>query len=126
MQQKQKPAAAPRRRGRKDPVVAGLRGRATERALQAANAYAVRHYPFGCLGNNARRLVGDTDLWIVPIFLTSPGCGAVGEVGLVAVDAQTCQVVGATERHEVNRLITHLKETKRDDLEAAFHQARTV
>ena len=59
--------------------------------MQAANGYIVRHYPFGCLGINPRRLVGKNDFWIVPIFLTSPGYGAVGEVGLVAVDALSHQ-----------------------------------
>src|SRR5262249_5835689 len=97
-----------------------------EAVLRAANGYIVRHYPFGCLGNHPRRLVGKSDFWIVPVFLTSPGFGAVGEVGLVAVDARTNQVVSATERQEVNKAIRHLKETRRDELEAAFHQARTV
>ena len=94
--------------------------------LRAANGYIVRHYPFGCLGNNPRRLIGKSDFWIVPIFLTSPGYGPVGEVGFVAVDSRTHQVVSATDRQEVNKAIKHLKEIKRDELEAAFLQARTV
>jgi hypothetical protein len=102
------------------------KNRKTEAVLQSANAYIVRRYPFGCLGKNPQRLVGESDLWVVSIFLTSPGYGAVGAVGLVAVDARTHQIVGATERQEVNRAIKHLKESKRDELEAAFHQARTV
>ena len=82
--------------------------------------------PFGCLGKDPQRLVGQSDLWIVSIFLTSPGFGAVDEVGLVAVDERTRQVVSATERQEVNRAIKHLKETRHDELEAAFYRARTV
>jgi hypothetical protein len=34
--------------------------------------------------------------------------------------------VSATTPQEVSRAIKHLKESKRDELEAAFHQARTV
>jgi hypothetical protein len=94
--------------------------------LQSANGYIVQHYPFGCLGTKPQRLLGESDFWIVPVFLTSPGHGAVGEVGLIAVDAHTHHVVGATRRQEVSRAIKHLKESKRDELEAAFHRARTV
>jgi hypothetical protein len=116
--QKQKPAKSSRRAGK-------TIGKA-EVVLRAANGYIVRHYPFGCLGNGPRRLVGKSDFWIVPIFLTSPGYGAVGEVGLVAIDSHTHQVVAATDGLEVKQTIKHLKEIHRDELEAAFHQARTV
>lgn len=94
--------------------------------LRSANGYIVRHFPFGCLARGARRLEGESDFWIVPILLTSPGYGAVGEVGLVAIDAHTYRVVSATSRKEVNRAIKLLKESKRDELEAAFHQARAT
>ena len=104
----------------------GAKGREAHAVLQSANGYIVRQYPFGCLGKNPQRLVGTTDFWIVPVYFTSPGHGAVGQVALVAVDARTHQVVSATERPEVNRAIKHLKETRRDELEAAFLQARTV
>ena len=72
----------------------------------------------------SRRLVGAAEFWIIPVFLTSPGYGAVGEVGLVAVDAVSHKVVSATDRQEVNRAVKHLKEAKHDELEAAFRQAR--
>jgi hypothetical protein len=102
------------------------RNREVEVVLQFANGYIVRHYPFGCLGGKPQRLSGESDFWIVPVFLTSPGYGAVGEVGMVAVDAKTHQVLGATEPRDVSRAIKHLKENKRDELEAAFYRARTV
>src|SRR5712691_10524591 len=49
MQKQKKPAESMRRR----PPKVGK----TEGVLRAANGYIVRHYPFGCLGNNPRRLV---------------------------------------------------------------------
>jgi hypothetical protein len=98
--------------------------RKVEAVLQAANSHVVRHFPVGCLGRDPRRLVGATDVWIVPIYLTSPGCGAVGEVGLVAVEAATLRVLSTTQRREVDRAIRQLKESKRDELEAALHRAR--
>jgi hypothetical protein len=94
--------------------------------LQAANSYIVQHFPIGCLGRDPRRLVGETDVWIVPIVLTSPGHGPVGEVGMIAVDAISHRIVSATERREVNRAVKQLKESKRNELEAALHRARTV
>jgi hypothetical protein len=118
MQNSKKPPAAARRRRSKDLT--------SEKVLRSANGYIVGHYPFGCLGTKPQRLVGENNFWIVPVFLTSPGYGAVGEVGLVAVDPHSHQVVSATARLQVNRAIKHLKETKRDELEAAFHRARTV
>jgi hypothetical protein len=128
MQRQKKVRATAQARPRKD--------RAAERVLRSANGFIVGHYPFGCLGKSPQRLVGNmygtlrdevpSDLWIVPVFFTSPGYGAVGEVGLVAIDARSHQVVGATERRRVNRAIKHLKESKRDELEAAFHRSRTA
>jgi len=109
MQAPKKSGAAARQPRTKD--------RSSEQVLRSANGFIVRHYPFGCLGRSPQRLVGESDFWIVPVFLTSPGYGAVGEVGLVAIDARSHQVVGATERKQVNRAIKHLKETKRDELE---------
>ena len=116
-QRKKETALVPRR---------GSQNRESKGVLQSANGYIVKNFPIGCLGTKPRHLLGESDFWIVPVFLTSPGYGAVGEVGLVAVDAVTHQVVGATTRQEVNRAIKSLKESKRDELEAAFHEARTV
>jgi hypothetical protein len=117
MRQQKKRAPAGRHRGQAGEAKA---------ALECANSYIVRHYAFGCLGQKPERLVGENECWLVPVLLTSPGLGAVGQVGTVAVDAATRRVVAATARREVDRAIRHLKESKRDELEAAFHRARTV
>ncbi|MCI0682372.1 MAG: hypothetical protein L0Y71_09725 [Gemmataceae bacterium] len=113
----QQPKAAARRRG----------SAANREAIrQTANGYIVRIYPFGCMGGEPRRLVGKTGMWIVPVILTSPGYGAVGEVGLVAVAANTHEIVSATPRQEAVAALKHLREVHGRALEAAFHQARTV
>jgi hypothetical protein len=99
----------------------------TETVQITANEYIVPHYPFGYLGGIPRRLeLKNRVLWIVPILLTSPGYGAVGEVGVLAIDARTGQVVGSTPREEVVAAGKRLREAKRDELEAAFRRARTV
>jgi hypothetical protein len=63
-------------------------------------------------------------VWIVPALFTSPGYGVVGEVGLVAIDAATREVVGATPAEEVRAAGSRLAEAKRDELETAFRRAR--
>lgn len=90
---------------------------------QAANGHIVRNYPFGCLGGEPRRLVRKTGMWIVPILFTSPGYGAVGEVGLVAVAADTHDVVSATPRPDATAALKQLREAHGDAIEAAFDRA---
>ena len=98
----------------------------TEWVVIAANDYIVSHYPIGFLAGTPRRLeLSGRELWIVPIVLTSPGYGAVGEVGVVALGADTRQALGCTPRSEVVAAARRLREEKHDDLEAAFHRART-
>ena len=103
------------------------KARKTEAIVIAANTYIVSQYPFGCLGGTPQWLaLTDRELWIVPIVLTSPGYGAVGAVGLVAVDARTQEVMGSTPRNEVIAAIKGMREANRDELDAAFRRARTV
>lgn len=96
-------------------------------AIRAANGYLVPNYPIGFLGGTPRRLaIERRTVWIVPILLTSPGYGAVGEVGFIAVHAHTGKILGGTPRPEAVAAARQLREAKRDELEAAFLRARTV
>jgi hypothetical protein len=91
----------------------------------AANEYIVLHYPIGFLAGTPRRLSLDgRDVWIVPILLTSPGYGAVGEAGVIAIDAATHRPVGNTPRAEAVAAARRLREEKHEKLEAAFRRAR--
>jgi len=96
-----------------------------EQALITANEYILFKYATGLVGSVPRMLsTPNSSLWIVPVVLTSPGYGIVGEVGVVAVDAQTRQVIGSTPRSEVLAAQERLVRDKHDDLEAAFLRAR--
>lgn len=98
-----------------------------EQAVIAANRYVVREYPLGVLAGTPRHLsLQKSQVWIVPVLLTSPGYGAVGEVGVIAVNARTGRVVGGTPKEEVIAAGRRLREEKRDEIEAAFRRARTV
>jgi hypothetical protein len=100
-------------------------GTTAEAAVIAANEYMLLHYVIGLLGGTPYHLSLPTgELWIVPMVLTSPAYGAVGEVGAVAVDASTGDVVGGTPRPEVIAAIRRLREAKHDAIEAAFLRAR--
>ena len=75
-----------------------------KQALLAANRYILFHYPTMYAGALPRRLaLSNLDVWAVPIVLTHPDHGVVGDVGLLAVDAASGEVVGATPRSEVAR-----------------------
>jgi hypothetical protein len=91
------------------------------KALITANAYCLRHYSHMFVGQTPRRLkLSHADWWIVPVVLTSPCYGVVGEVGVVAIDADRNTVVGATPRSEVAVSARQLREEKRDAIEASF------
>ena len=100
-------------------------GKRLESLRTAANAFIVGHYPIGMLAGVPRRLrIQRRDLWIVPVVVTSPGLGAVGEAGFVALDAITLEVIGSTPRPEVEVSASHFREVRREAIEAAFLQAR--
>ena len=97
-----------------------------QRAMAAASEYCLFHYPTMVTGGIPRRLsLPDSELWIVPVVLTHPDYGVVGEAGVVAIDARTAKVIVSTPRSEVVAGGQRLREAKRSDLEAAFLQART-
>src|SRR5262249_34595782 len=101
--------------------------KAAESAWIAANEYCLLQYATGYTGGSPRRLVlGGSEVWIVSVVLTSPGYDTVGEVGVVADDAATLAVMGATPRAEVLAAAAALAREKRDELDAAFRRARTL
>src|SRR4051812_21037456 len=96
-----------------------------EAAVSAANEYMLLHYVIGLLGGTPYHLsLRDGELWIVPMVLTSPAYGEIGEVGAVAVDACSGDVVGGTAKAEVLAAIRRLREAKHDAIQAAFLQTR--
>jgi hypothetical protein len=98
-----------------------------DKAQIAGNTYCLLHYATGYSAGTPRRMtMPGKQWWVMPVLLTSPGYGVVGEVGVLAVDARTGKVVGSTSRQEVVAAGKRLAEEKRDDLEAAFRRARTV
>jgi hypothetical protein len=109
----------------RSPKRSGRHEREVEAVQIAANSYCLTQYGVLVSGGTPRRLtLPNVEVWIVPAYLTSPGYGVVGEVGMVALDAATREVVGATPRAEVQAEAARLKSEKRDELDAAFHRTR--
>ena len=95
--------------------------------MTLANRYILFNYPTMYTGGLPRRLtLKNLDVWAVPIVLTHPDHGVVGDVGLLAVGAASGQVVGATPRSRVIAAGKKLREAKRYDLETSFLHTRAV
>lgn len=96
-----------------------------EAAQIAANSYSLCTYGGLCMGGVPHRLtIREQDVWIVPVVLTSPGFGIVGEIGMLVVDAKTHEVLGATPRDVVRAAADVLAWEKRKELHAAFLRAK--
>jgi hypothetical protein len=101
------------------------RSEAAEAVQIAVNEHCLLHYGTSYVGGKPYRLtLPNTDVWIVPALLTSPGYGIVGVAGMVVVDAMTGVVVSAASREEVRATGTRLAQEKRHELDAAFRRAR--
>ena len=59
-------------------------------------------------------------VWIVPILLSYPDTGVVGEVGMIAVDRESGTIVGYTPKKEIERIAKALYEEKKKEIEIAF------
>ncbi|MDZ7360680.1 MAG: hypothetical protein ONB46_08130 [candidate division KSB1 bacterium] len=62
-------------------------------------------------------------VWIVPVVLSYPRIGPVGQAGIAAVDTETGSVVGWTPLDEMKKAAETIHERKKADIDAAFSQA---
>ena len=96
-------------------------------AMVTANRHLLFHYPTMLTGAAPCRLrLPNVDLWVVPIVLTHPKKGVVGQVGLVAVDASSGKVVGSTPRPEAVATAKKIRGAKGYELETAILRPRAV
>jgi hypothetical protein len=65
-------------------------------------------------------------VWIVPVVLSYPRIGPVGQAGIAAVDSETGSVVGWTPLDEMKKAAETIYERKKADIEAAFLQTRNA
>lgn len=90
-------------------------------AMIAANQFIVEHLPDRFSAGLPKLVLFPLKpLWLVPVHLTYPGTGVVGEVGMLAVDRDRPVVVGWTPLEEMEALARQLYEENRDEIEIAF------
>ena len=93
----------------------------TRQAMIAANQFIVEHLPDRFSAGLPKLVLFPLrPLWLVPVHLTYPGVGVVGEVGMLAVDGDRPVVVGWTPPKEMEVLARQLDEENRDEIEIAF------
>ena len=104
--------------------IANVFGYATamvRQAMIAANRFIVEHLPDRFSSGLPKLVLFPLrPLWLVPVHLTYPGVGVVGEVGMLAVDGDRPVVVGWTPAEEMETLAHQLYEENRDEIELAF------
>jgi hypothetical protein len=90
-------------------------------ALIAANRFIVEHLPDRFSAGLPKLVLFPLrPLWLVPVHLTYPGVGVIGEVGMLAVDGDRPVIVGWTPLSEMETLARQLYEENRDEIELAF------
>ena len=93
----------------------------TRQAMIAANQFIVEHLPDRFSAGLPKLVLFPLrPLWLVPVHLTYPGKGVIGEVGMLAVDGDHPVIVGWTPPEEMEVLAQKLYEENRDEIEIAF------
>jgi hypothetical protein len=91
------------------------------KAIAVANRFILSNLPDRFSAGLPKSIEFPTrQLWIVPVVLTYPNVGIVGEVGMVAVDAEQEIVVGWTPFNEMEKLAKQLYQEKKHEIEIAF------
>lgn len=92
-----------------------------KQAMIAANQFIVNHLPDRFSAGLPKLVLFPLrPLWLVPVHLTYPGVGVVGEIGMLAVDGDRPVVVGWTPLEKMEALAHQLYEENRDEIEFAF------
>ena len=96
-----------------------------EAAKRLANRFILENLPDRfCAGNPRFLQFPLRSVWIVPVVLSYPRIGPVGQAGIAAVDTETGSVVGWTPLDEMKKTAEAIYERKKADIETAFLQTR--
>ncbi|MEA3338826.1 MAG: hypothetical protein U9R15_02565 [Chloroflexota bacterium] len=93
-------------------------------AMTTANQFIVEHLPDRFSAGLPKLMTWKEpqlrSFWLVPVLLTYPEIGVVGEVGVIAVDKDRPAVVGQTPTEEMETWARQIYEENRDEIEFAF------
>lgn len=92
-----------------------------EAAITEANGFILEHLPDRfCAGAPKMVEFAVRKVWAVPILLSYPEVGPVGEAGIIAVDAEMGTVVGWTPLGDVLKAAQDIYSARKGEIEAAF------
>jgi hypothetical protein len=98
-----------------------------EAAKRLTNRFILENLPDRfCAGTPRFLQFALRSVWIVPVVLSYPRIGPVGQAGMAAVDTETGSVVGWTPLDEMKKAADAIYEQKKAAIEAAFSQARNA
>ena len=92
-----------------------------KRAMATANRFILENLPDRFSAGLPKSVHFPTRMvWIVPVLLTYPKVGILGEVGMIAIEAERENVVGWTPFSEMEALARQLYQEKKNEIEIAF------
>lgn len=98
----------------------GLTGRTSARqARAAANLFLSDYLPDRFTSDQPHLLINE-QAWEVPVILTYPHLGSLGQVGSILVSTHTVDILSHTQFAEMKQAAQEIYETHRDAIEAYF------
>lgn len=94
-------------------------------AQSVANGYLLDHLPDGFLAIEPR-FDPAMKTWRLPIVISYPFIGPVGEVGEIHVSSSSEEIVAVTPLDEMKTRARALYEQHREAIQTAFHRARNA
>ncbi len=89
-------------------------------ALKTANKFILENMRDRFSAGSLKRVIFPTrEVWIVSVVLTYPKKGIIGEVGAIAVDGETGEIVGWTQIEEMETVAKDLYEGKKSEIKIA-------
>jgi hypothetical protein len=90
-------------------------------AVKVANKFVLENMRDRFSAGTPKKVIFPTrDVWVVSVVLTYPKKGIVGEVGAIAVDSETGEIVGWTPIEEMEAMAKEIYEGQRKEIEIAF------
>jgi len=90
-------------------------------AVKVANKFVLENMRDRFSAGTPKKVMFPTrEVWIVSVVLAYPKKGIIGEVGAIAVDGETGEIVGWTPIEEMEEMAKDLYEGRKKELEIAF------
>lgn len=96
-------------------------------AKRLANRFILENLPDRfCAGTPRLLQFSLRSVWAVPVVLSYPRIGPIGQTGVVAVDIETGSVTGWTPFNEMKKSAKEIYAKKKGEIQTAFLSARNA